>query len=160
MSRPLLVRLHAISASVALLLIACFLIATTAVEAFGSPAATARVKTGIAFALLALVPVMAVAGATGFRLAGGRLKGIIGRKALRMKVIAANGVLVLVPAALFLAVRARSGQFDAVFMLVQAVEVAAGAANIALLSLNLREGIILGRAARAGRAALSARSAP
>jgi hypothetical protein len=77
-----------------------------------------------------------------------------------MKVIAANGVLVLVPAALFLAVRARGGQLDAVFMLVQAIEVAAGAANIALLSLNMRDGIILGRAARVGRAALSARSAP
>jgi hypothetical protein len=72
MSRPVLLRLHAVSASVALLLIACFLTATLAVEVFGSPAAVARVKTAIALALLALVPAMAVAGATGFRLAGGR----------------------------------------------------------------------------------------
>lgn len=156
MSRPAFVRLHAVTAGLALLLIAGFLVSTLAVEVFGSAAAIARVKTMIVLALVALVPAMATAGATGFRLAGGRLKGIIGRKAMRMKVIAANGMVVLVPAALFLAVRARSGQFDTLFTIVQVLEIVAGATNIALLSLNMRDGIILGRTRRA---VLSARSA-
>ncbi len=58
-----------------------------------------------------------------------------------MPVIAANGVLVLVPAALFLAAKARAGEFDAGFYAVQAVELAAGAVNIALLGLNMRDGM-------------------
>jgi hypothetical protein len=58
-----------------------------------------------------------------------------------MPLIAANGVLVLIPSALFLAFKARAGEFDTSFYAVQALELAAGAANIALLGLNMRDGL-------------------
>ena len=58
-----------------------------------------------------------------------------------MPLIAANGLVVLIPAALFLAFKARAAEFDTVFYAVQALELVAGAANITLLGLNLRDGL-------------------
>ncbi len=58
-----------------------------------------------------------------------------------MPFIAANGVLILIPSALYLAFKARAGEFDARFDAVQALELAAGATNIALLGLNMRDGL-------------------
>jgi hypothetical protein len=55
--------------------------------------------------------------------------------------IAANGLLILIPAALFLASKARHGEFDTAFYSVQAIELIAGAANIMLLALNMRDGL-------------------
>lgn len=51
------------------------------------------------------------------------------------------GFLILIPAALFLASKARVSEFDTVFYAVQTLELAAGAANIALLGLNMRDGL-------------------
>jgi hypothetical protein len=65
------------------------------------------------------------------------------RKLRRMPFIAANGLLVLVPSALYLAAAARSGSFGTAFIAVQAIELAAGAVNITLLGLNLRDGLRL-----------------
>ncbi|HXX85674.1 MAG TPA: hypothetical protein VEN29_17060, partial [Casimicrobiaceae bacterium] len=49
----------------------------------------------------------------------------------------------------FLASKARAGEFDTAFYLVQALELAAGATNITLLSLNLRDGLkLMGRLRR------------
>jgi len=59
----------------------------------------------------------------------------------RMQLIAANGILILIPFALFLAAKARAAEFDSAFYLVQALELGAGAANIALLALNMRDGL-------------------
>ena len=58
-----------------------------------------------------------------------------------MPFIAANGVLILIPSALFLASKARAVEFDTAFYAVQALELAAGAANITLLGLNMRDGV-------------------
>jgi hypothetical protein len=55
--------------------------------------------------------------------------------------IAANWLLILIPAALFLAYKARIGEFDTAFYSVQAIELNAGAANIVLLALNMRVGL-------------------
>lgn len=52
-------------------------------------------------------------------------------------------MIVLVPAAVFLAMRATAGSFDAWFVAVQAVELLAGALNIALMGLNIRDGFRL-----------------
>lgn len=60
-----------------------------------------------------------------------------------MPIIALNGVLVLVPAAFFLAWRSAAGVFDGSFYAVQAIELAAGAANLVLLALNMRDGLRL-----------------
>ena len=76
---------------------------------------------------------------------------MIGVKLRRMPIIAANGVLILVPAALFLAMKARGGAFDGAFYAVQAIELVAGAINLALLSLSLRDGLRLSGRLRRGR---------
>lgn len=133
--------LHPLAGAVALATVATFWLATFLVELLGSPAAVAAVKTAIPWGFVLLIPALAATGGTGFALAKGRRTGLIGAKRKRMPVIAANGVLVLVPAALFLAAKARAGEFDAGFYAVQAVELAAGALNIALLGLNMRDGM-------------------
>ena len=60
-----------------------------------------------------------------------------------MPFIAGNGILILIPAALFLASKARADEFDGIFYLVQALELIAGATNITLLGLNMRDGLKL-----------------
>ncbi len=55
-----------------------------------------------------------------------------------MPFIAANGIAVLIPSALFLASKARAGDLDV--YVVQAIELLASAVNIVLLSLNMRDG--------------------
>lgn len=67
-----------------------------------------------------------------------------------MPFIAADGLLILVPAALFLAWKARNGEFDGVFHAAQGLELLAGATNISLLGLNMRDGLKMkGRLRRA-----------
>jgi hypothetical protein len=133
--------LHPVAGALALVLISSFWTSTVVSELFGSQQAIVAVKTAIPWALLLLIPALAAAGGSGFSLAKGRSGGLIGAKKKRMPVIAGNGILVLVPSALFLASAARSLQFDATFYAVQGVELIAGATNIALLSLNMRDGL-------------------
>lgn len=135
--------LHPVAGAVALLTIAAFWLSTAFSELFASEAAVAAVKTAIPWGFLLLIPALAAAGGSGFALAQGRRAGLIGRKIKRMPLIAANGILVLIPAALFLATKARAGEFDAAFYLVQAVELVAGATNITLLGLNMRDGLAM-----------------
>lgn len=65
-----------------------------------------------------------------------------------MPIIAANGILILIPSALFLASKATSGEFDTSFYAVQLIELVAGAVNLTLLSLNMRDGLQLTRGRR------------
>lgn len=58
-----------------------------------------------------------------------------------MKVIEANGVFILLRFAFALASMADAGRFGALFYAVQGRELAAGAVNIALLTLNMRDGL-------------------
>lgn len=62
-----------------------------------------------------------------------------------MPFIAGNGLLILIPAALYLAAVASLGEFDSRFYGVQAVELIAGAANLTLIFLNIRDGFYLAR---------------
>ena len=62
-----------------------------------------------------------------------------------MRLIAANGILILVPSVLFLAWKAGHGEFDAAFIAVQSVEFVAGSANLVLMGLNIRDGLRLTR---------------
>jgi hypothetical protein len=71
------------------------------------------------------------------------------KKKHRMPFIAGNGILILVPAALYLAALASRGEFGNVFYGVQAIELVAGAINLMLMGLNIRDGLRLtGRFAR------------
>lgn len=57
--------------------------------------------------------------------------------------IAGNGLLILLPAALLLEHWAAAGRFDGMFYTVQAVELLAGAINLTLIGLNIRDGVCL-----------------
>lgn len=132
--------IHPIAGAIAFLTIATFWLSTVFSELTGSHEAVVAVKTAIPWGLLLLVPALAATGSTGFSLARGRKAGLIGTKLKRMPFIAVNGLLVLIPSALFLAAKAKEGEFDAAFSGVQAIELIAGATNLALLGLNMRDG--------------------
>ena len=74
------------------------------------------------------------AGGSGFALAQGGRAGLVGTKIKRMPLIAVNGIVVLIPSALFLASKAGAEEFDASFYAVQALELVAGAINTCCLA--------------------------
>lgn len=143
--------LHPIAGAIAVLTIATFWILTLWAELFGTDAQIIAIKTAIPWGMLLLVPAMAAVGASGFKRANGRRGGVLGAKARRMPIIAANGILVLIPSALFLSAKAQADDFDTAFYAVQAVELMAGAVNLALLGMSMRDGLRLtGRLKRSG----------
>jgi len=135
--------IHPIAGVLAIFTIATFWLSTALTELVGSHETITAVKTAIPWGFLLLIPALLAAGGTGFALSKGRRVGLVVAKMKRMPLIAANGILVLIPSALFLASKARAAEFDTAFYAVQALELAAGAANIALLCLNVRDGLKL-----------------
>jgi hypothetical protein len=146
----LLVKAHAAFGVLALALIAGFWLTTVGSELAGSAEHVVLVKTWILRLIPVLVALMAGAGAAGNLIARGRKTREIGDKRLRAIVAALNGLLILIPCAYVLEGWAVTGEFTARFYGVQAIELAAGAGNIVLLALNLRDGLRL-RAMRKGR---------
>ncbi|MCI0468108.1 MAG: hypothetical protein L0Y57_14100 [Beijerinckiaceae bacterium] len=141
---------HPVAGAIALLTILTFWLSTLFAELFGPEALVVSVKTAIPWGFLLLIPALMTAGGSGFVLSKGGRAGVIGAKFKRMPFIAANGLLVLIPSALFLASKASAGEFDTAFYAVQALELLAGATNITLLGLNMRDGLRLkGRLRRA-----------
>ncbi|WP_346899800.1 hypothetical protein [uncultured Roseibium sp.] len=137
--------LHASAGGLALVMISVFWSATLISELFGTEEAVAGVKTGILWAMAGLIPAMMATGISGAVLGKGWRSPVVARKMRRMRIIAANGVCILLPSAVFLALRAQAGQFDVWFYGIQAVELTAGAANIWLLAQNMKDGISLSR---------------
>lgn len=133
--------LHPIAGGLALSIVMLFWISTALSELFLGTEAVVTVKTLIPYGFIILIPALAAAGGSGFSMR--RRGALVAAKARRMPIIAANGVLVLIPSALFLAMKAGAGEFDVAFYAVQAVELVAGAVNIALLGLNMRDGLRL-----------------
>ncbi len=136
-------KLHAIVGTLALACIGTFWMSTLVSELFLSEASVQAVKNGVLAAMWLLIPAMAATGASGFALSRGRSGRLVAVKKRRMKVIAANGILVLVPSAFSLASMANAGRFDMVFYAVQGLELVAGAVNFVLLALNMRDGLRL-----------------
>jgi hypothetical protein len=135
--------LHAIAGSTAMLIIACFWTSTLISELFLDHAAVAAVKHAIVYGLFLLVPFLAATGGSGFALSKSRKGPLLDQKKKRMAVIAANGLLVLIPAAIFLNSKAAAGEFDAMFYSVQVVELIVGVVQLTLMSLNFRDGLRL-----------------
>ena len=134
--------IHPIAGAIAMVTIAAFWVSTVLAELSAPAATVTAVKSTIPWALLLLIPALLATGGSGLSLAKGRPRaGLVGTKMKRMRLIAANGLLVLVPSALFLASRAAAGDFDTAFYAVQALELSAGAANLVLLGLNMRDGL-------------------
>lgn len=133
--------LHRLAASIAILCIAAFFSATIVVELLGTTEAIATVKSLIVWpGLFVLVPAIAVTGGSGFTLAKSRGGQLVHKKKKRMPFIGANGVLVLIPCALFLDRWASAGAFDTSFYVVQGIELLAGATNLVLMGMNMRDG--------------------
>jgi hypothetical protein len=134
---------HALAGAAAMLIIASFWCSTLIAEAFLDHAAVASVKQAIVYGLFLLAPAMAAVGGSGFALAGIRKTPLLERKKMRMRIIGANGLIVMVPAALFLNIKAAAGDFDIVFYSIQAVELLVGAVQLSLMGMNFRDGLRL-----------------
>lgn len=135
---------HLLAGILGLLCIAVFFLSTIVVGLFSSHAAVAQLKSLIVTpGLWILIPTLAVTGGSGMFLGRSRHGRLIDSKKQRMPFIAGNGLLVLVPCALFLDRWASAGIFDTTFYIVQAIELVAGATNLTLMGMNLRDGLRL-----------------
>jgi len=90
--------------------------------------------------LFILIPAMAATGGTGFALSKTKKSPLVDSKKKRMPIIAANGLLILLPSAIFLEQWASMGAFDTKFYIVQGLELIAGIVNLTLMGLNIRDG--------------------
>ena len=137
-------RVHLTVGLLATLTIATFFVSTVLVEFLGSPDSVAQVKSLIVMpGLWILIPAIAATGGTGFVLSKSRQGRLVTAKKKRMPFIAANGLIILIPCALFLDSWASQGLFDTRFYLVQGLELVAGATNLVLMGMNIRDGLKL-----------------
>ena len=142
MKRKILVTFHRFAGIGAFLLIASFFFSTVYVEIFGNPKEILAVKRYIVSAILAVGLLMPVAAFSGAKLGGKQKYGLVSKKMQRMRWIAINGIALIV-LAIMLYQKAKSGVFDIVFWAMQAVELVLGFANLVLLAMMIRDGLIL-----------------
>ena len=137
-------KVHAIASLLATLTIATFFLSTIVVELFSTDETVAYVKSLIVTpGLYILIPAIATAGGSGQFLSKSRSGKLVDAKKKRMPFIAANGLLILIPCAIFLDRFAQEGRFDEIFYLVQSIELLAGATNLTLMGTNIRDGLKL-----------------
>jgi hypothetical protein len=136
-------KIHAIAGIIGFLTIALFWTSTLYSELFTDHATIAVIKAAILKGMFVLVPAMIIVGASGMSLGGKRQDRLSLAKKKRMPIIAANGLLILVPAAFYLEFKAASGAFDTSFYAVQFLELLAGFTNLAMMGLNIRDGLTL-----------------
>jgi len=135
--------IHGIAGTTAMLFITGFWISTLISEIFLDYAAVAAVKHAIVYGLFLLVPFMAATGGSGFALGKTRKGWLLDQKKKRMAIIGTNGLLVMIPAAIFLNGKAAAGEFDTLFYAVQVVELIVGVVQLTLMSMNFRDGLKL-----------------
>jgi len=149
LSRPVKAKLHAAAGGVAMLTILAFQALLWRAEASGYPedilAARVAILWGVA---LVLVPAMAGAGISGAVMGRGWKRPEIAAKTRRMRIIAANGLLVLLPLAIALWWLASKGMVEERFFWLQRLEMLAGLVNLAVLGMNMRAGLRLRGPAR------------
>tara|TARA_R110001583_G_scaffold783_2_gene7277 strand:+ start:4930 stop:5409 length:480 start_codon:yes stop_codon:yes gene_type:complete len=146
-------RAHKLFSLLAMSLIVGFFCSTLVVELMGDPGVIYQVKNAIFYAIWLLVVAMAATGITGVRMAGKRRGGLIGNKKKRMPLVALNGLLILIPSAIYLRSLAAAGDIGTVFYLIQTLELLAGAVNISLMALNIRDGLKIAAASQQAVAA-------
>ena len=133
---------HLVAGVIATLCIATFFVSTVLVELLGSHEMVAWLKSLVVMpGLFVLVPAIALTGGSGLFLSKSRRGRLVDAKKKRMPFIAANGLLVLVPCAVVLSRWSAVGSFDISFYVVQAIELLAGAVNLSLMGLNIRDGL-------------------
>ena len=144
-------KVHATAGSIGFLMIALFWTSTVYSELFTDHATVAAVKAAILKGMFVFLPAMAIVGASGMSLGGKRRDRLSLAKKKRMPIIAANGLLVLLPTAFYLESKAASGTFDMIFYAIQVLELLAGAANLTMMGLNILDGLRLTRRIGNGR---------
>lgn len=154
-------RIHALAGGIGFLTILTFWTSTVFSELFATHEAVAAVKHMILYGMFILIPSLAIAGASGMAMGKARTDAPAVAKKKRMPFIAANGLLVLVPSAFYLASKSAAGVFDTYFYMVQALELVAGATNLTLMGFNIRDGLrMTGRIASAGETAKEETTGP
>ena len=144
--------IHFIGGLLATLTIATFFLSTLGAELFGSHETIALVKGLIVMpGLFILVPAIAATGGSGAFLSKSRQGRLVEAKQKRMPIIAANGLLVMIPCAIFLNRWATAGAFDITFYVVQALELLVGAVNLTLMGMNIRDGLRMSARFRVSR---------
>lgn len=136
-------RLHATSGVISLIAILSFWVSTLFSELVLSHEAVTVVKHSILYGLSILIPAMAVTGASGMSLSKSRSGKLVDLKKKRMRILSINGIMVMVPAAVFLYWKADAGEFDMAFFSVQIVELVVGGIQLTLLTMNFRDGLRL-----------------
>ncbi|MEL6546079.1 MAG: hypothetical protein AAFQ82_15735 [Myxococcota bacterium] len=141
MNRDTVRNAHIVAAMTGTCLIALFWVGTVGAELLGTSSEVARVKLAVATAVPLLVASFAVAGISGQRLAGRSQGRLVRRKQARMAWMAGLGIAVLTPSAIALAILASYGETTSTrFVVLQVIELAAGAINLSLSVLQIRAG--------------------
>lgn len=136
-------RIHAIAGGIGFFIILLFWTSTAFSELFANHETVATVKSLILKGMFILIPAMIIVGGSGMAMGAKRTDALANAKKKRMPIIALNGLLILLPAAWFLAGKAIAGEFDTTFYIVQIVELIAGAANLTMMGLNIRDGLTM-----------------
>lgn len=134
-------KLHKVFAIVAFATIVTFWTSTLIVELFFNYPSIALVKSLIVYpGLFILIPSIIITAITGNIIAKKSKKTeLVKVKKRRMPIIAFNGIVILIPCAIYLNILASTGTFDTIFYSVQGLELIAGAINITLMFLNIKD---------------------
>jgi len=138
-------KIHAFAGVIGFLTILTFWTSTLVSELFGTHATIMWVKAMILQGMFVLIPAMAIVGASGMSLGKQSFHPLARKKKKRMPIIGANGLFILVPAAFYLEAQAAAGSFDTRFYTVQMIELIAGAVNLSLMAINIRDGLRITR---------------
>lgn len=138
-------RIHALAGVIGFLTILAFWTSTVTSELFASFETVVFVKGMILKGMFILIPALAIVGASGMAMGRKCKDAPAVAKKKRMPLIAANGLLILVPSAFYLASKAEAGALDSWFYAVQALELIAGAANLTMMGFNIRDGLKMTR---------------
>jgi hypothetical protein len=136
----MLARIHRAAAAGAVAVIVTFLISSAVTELIGTPAEVRLLRHGIMLGLPLLIGCLAAVALTGRRLAGRSRSPVVRRKRRRMLMIAAAGLVALLPCAVLLNYRPAGA--------LEIIELVAGGLNLALLVQNFRDGRALTRRRR------------
>ena len=136
-------RVHAIAGGIGFLAVFAFWTSTVISELFAGHETIAAVKQMILYGMVVLIPALAIAGGSGMAMGQKRTDATALAKKKRMPFIAANGLLILVPSAFYLASKAAAGSFDNWFYGLQVLELIAGATNLTMMGLNIRDGMTM-----------------
>lgn len=128
--------------TIATITILIFFVSSLAAEINGEESMIISVKVMIFRMLPILLITMPVLGVTGKKLAGNSNSRYVQQKARRMKLIMVNGLL-LTAMAVFLYYKAQYHEIDDVFLYAQVAELIIGPVNLALIGMNIRDGLRL-----------------